>query len=313
MNTKKFFTAATAAGMLLSGAAFATEDEVMLISDPAVTEPAISTTINGGCIPSVETVIVNDVTMIPLRFVGESLGYTVNWNDENQSIDLIQGATFITMQIGTDGYAFSRQAHRPLGAAPTLVNDTTTYVPINFVSEILDGVYHELETNLYEVITPSFVTVNEVLEDGSLLVQDEARGEVLVHIAETTEITAGGQAADAEKITAGAALNIGYDAAMTMSIPPQTTARFIRISDAVVEEETEEGVAFSGTITEITDEMIVLGDPAEDADSIALILSEDTKVEGELEVGMKVEGLRSERATFSIPPQSVALTISIVK
>jgi len=309
-NRKRFFAALTAAGMLLTGAAFAAEEDIMLISEAETETVAI---VNGGAIPSVEAVIVDDVTMIPLRFVGESLGYTVNWNGENQSIDLIQGATFITMQIGTDGYAFSRQAHRPLGAAPTLVNDTTTYVPINFVTELLDGVYNKIENNIYEIITPSYVTVTEILEDGSLLVQDEARGEVLVHIAESTVITAGGKEATADSIEVGSALAIGYDAAMTMSIPPQTTARFIRVSGVAVEEEATEGVAFSGTITEIVDDMIVLGDPAEDTEAIALIISEETQVEGELKVGATVEGLRSERATFSIPPQSAALTISVVK
>ena len=311
MNTKRFFAALTAAGMLLTGAAFANEEEIMLISEPAASEPAAH--INGGCIPSVEAITIDDITMIPLRFVGENLGYTVNWNGENQSIDLIQGASFITMQIGTDGYAFSRQAHRPLGAAPTLVDDCTTYVPINFVTEMLGGVYNEVEANVYEIVTPSFVTVKEIQEDGSLLVEDEVRGEVLVLIADTTVIRAGEETATADAIKVGDALNVGYGATMTMSIPPQTTAKFIRLTDVVVEEIEVEGVAFSGIITEITDEMIVLGNPAEDADAIALILSEETEIEGELKVGDKVEGLRSERATFSIPPQSVALTIQVVK
>ncbi len=315
MNTKRFLAGLTAAGMLMSGAVFAAEaqDDVMLISAPAVTEEA--TIVNGGAVSPVEAVIVNDIAMIPLRHVAESLGFTVTWHEDNWSIDLTQGAVFITMQIDADSYAFSRRAPQTLGAAPTLVNGATTYVPISFVTEILGGVYTNIENNLYEIVTPSHVTVAEILEDGALLVQDEVRGEVVVYITEETAIVAGDKEATVDAIEVGSELNIGYAPAMTMSIPPQTSARFIEIAAAVteVEEETQEGVAFSGTITEIIEEMVVLGTPGEDENAIALIITEDTQLEGELEVGMEIEGLRSERATFSIPPQSVALSINIVK
>ncbi len=307
-NTKRIFAALTVTGMLLSGAAFATEENIMLIQEPAVTEPA--PVVNGATLPVVEAVEIGGITMIPLRQVGEGLGYTVNWNGENQSIDLIKGAQFITMQIGSDSYAFSRQAPRTLGSAPVLYNDTTTYVPIEFVTEIIGGIYNQNEDKTYEIINPAIVTVTEVMEDGSLLVQDDYLGEVLVHIADTTVF-----ANDAE-ITKDAVLAVGYDVAMTMSIPPQTTARFIRVENQVEVQETEE-VAFSGTITEIDGELVTVGNPTEEG-AVRLVITEETEITGvasatDLKVGMEVKGTHSMAATFSIPPQSVAFRVEVVK
>ena len=307
-NTKRIFAALTVTGMLLSGAAFATEEDIMLIQEPAVTEPA--PVVNGATLPVVEAVEIDGITMIPLRQVGEGLGYTVNWNGENQSIDLIKGAQFITMQIGSDAYAFSRQAPRALGSAPVLYNDTTTYVPIEFVTEIIGGIYNQNEDKTYEIINPAIVTVTEVMEDGSILVQDDYLGEVLVHIADTTVF-----ANDAE-ITKDAVLAVGYDVAMTMSIPPQTTARFIRVENQVEVHETEE-VAFSGTITEIDGEFVTVGNPTEEG-AVRLVITEETVFTGaasisDLKVGMEVKGAHSMAATFSIPPQSVALRVEVIK
>lgn len=307
-NTKKLFAALTVTGMIFSGAVFAAEDDVMLIQAPAVTEP--TATINGATLSGVEAVEINGIPMIPLRSVCESLGFTVNWNGEKQSIDLIKGAQFITMRLGEDAYTFSKQAPRALGSAPVLYNDTTTYVPINFITEILDGVYNLNEDNTYEIINPSIVTVSEVLEDGSLLVQDDWLGEVLVHIADTTVF------ANDAQITQGATLAIGYDVAMTSSIPPQTTARFIRVENTVEVEPAEE-VSFTGTITEIDGELVTVGTPRE-AGSVCLVITQDTILNGvssaaELTVGMEVKGTHSTIATFSIPPQSVAFQVEVVK
>ena len=307
-TTKKLFAVLTVTGMLFNGAVLAADEQIMPVDAPAVTESA--PVINGATLPSVEAVEVDGITMIPLRLVGEGLGYTVTWNDENQSIDLTKGAQFITMQIGNDAYAFSRQAHRSLGSAPILYNDTTTYVPINFVTEILGGIYNQNEDNSYEIINPSIVTVTEVMENGSLLVQDDYLGEVVVHIADTTVF-----ANDAE-ITEGSVLAVGYGAAMTMSLPPQTTAEFIRVEN-LAEVQSPEEVAFSGVITEIDGNLVTVGVPREEG-AVRLVVSESTSLIGfnsvaDLKVGMEIKGAHSMATTFSIPPQSVALRVEIVK
>ncbi len=68
------------------------------------------------------------------------------------------------------------------------------------------------------------VKVISVNEEGSITVEDEVHGEVIVWIADETVITKNGETVSADEITADMALTIEYSDAMTMSIPPQTTA-----------------------------------------------------------------------------------------
>ena len=248
MKAKKRILAAVAAvGVLASVGAYASESvaldphapdeiqgDIMLISEAGeVVEEAVM--VNGATLPYVEAKTFEDATMIPLREVAEGLGYTVNWNDENWSIELFKGASYITMEIGEDAYAFGRMAHRPLGKAPTLIDDKT-YVPLAFVEEILGGYAEEVEEGFYKIATLSMVTVKGFTEEGSIIVEDEARGEVVVHIAEETKIFAGDKETTKEEIKEGMLLGVEYGMAMTMSLPPQTTAERIVLQNVVVEE-----------------------------------------------------------------------------
>ena len=247
MNVKKRILAVIAAvGMLASVAAYAQEGialdpnapdeiqgDIMLINEPVVEEEAVL--VNGATLPYVEVEVLDEVTMMPLREVAEGFGYTVNWNDEDWSIELIKGASYITMAIGEDAYAFGRMAHRPLGKAPTLISDKT-YVPVSFVEEILGGYAEEVEEGFYKFATLSMVTVKGFTEEGSILVEDEARGEVIVHVADYTKIIAGDKEIAKEEIKEGMLLGVEYGMAMTMSIPPQTTAERIVLQNVVVEE-----------------------------------------------------------------------------
>lgn len=228
MNIKKRILALVAAvGMLASFAAVADEaNDVMLISAEPIAEEQV--VLNGATLYGVGVQTLDEITMIPLREVAEGFGYTVNWNDEDWSIELIKGASYITMEIGQDAYAFSRMAHRPLGKAPTLIDDKT-YVPVAFVSEMFGGYAVAEEEGTYKFVSPSIVTVKEFTEGGSILVEDEARGEVIVHVADYTKIFAGEKEVSKEEIKEGMLLGVEYGMAMTMSIPPQTTAERIII------------------------------------------------------------------------------------
>lgn len=233
MNVKKRILAAVAAvGMLASVAAYA-EDVMLIAENPAEAEETVM--VNGATLPYVEAETFEDTTMIPLREVAEGFGYTVNWNEEDWSIELFKGASYITMAIGEDAYAFSRMAHRPLGKAPTLINDKT-YVPLAFVEEVLGGYADEVEEGFYKLATLSMVTVKGFTEEGSILVEDEARGEVIVHVADYTKIIAGDKEVSKEEIKEGMFVGVEYGMAMTMSIPPQTTAERIVLQNVVVEE-----------------------------------------------------------------------------
>ena len=315
-NSKRIVASIAALGLISTGGVFAmptVEEEVPVnISAEEIVEAPV---VNGAVVDGVEAVMVGESLMIPLRAVAEGLGYQVNWNEENWSIDVIKGAQFITMAIDKDEYAFSRRAPQSLGAAPTLVDDCTTYVPISFISEILNGYYSENEDGTYKIVNPAIVSVSAVNEDGSILVTDSFLGEVLVKFDENTKFVDG----EKEDIAVETVLGIEYGAAMTASIPPQTTAQVVRFENPVVVEEVEiETVAFEGEITAIEEELVtVLNGETE----IVLVVSDETVITrgmdrriykiDDLEVGMKISGSHSEAMTYSIPPQSAAISINI--
>lgn len=331
MNNKKRILAIAAVICVLSGSMAYAEydpDKVIDPTNPIMTLSAdgeaedTPRVMNGATLPSVSVKEVNGVKMIPLRSVAEGLGYTVTWKGESRSIDVLKGAQYITMSIDKDEYAFSRRAPQPLGAAPTLVGDST-FVPLSFVDEIIGGYYEENEDGTYKIVNPSIVTVTEVTEGGSLVVEDGYLGTVVVHIGEDTVITAGGKEAKAEDIKAEMVLGIEYSPAMTASLPPQTTAVKIMIENQEMEPEDEqkEEFTFDGEITEISENLVTIGKAFEDEDAMRLVVSDDTvitkgndkrvyKLE-DLKVGMEISGTHSEAMTMSIPPQTAAFTINI--
>ena len=77
----------------------------------------------------------NGVQMIPLRLVGESLGYEVTWNQETKTAELVRGAQWTSVTIGKDNYNFAKMLVK-LGVAPELI-DSKTYVPSSFIEEVL--------------------------------------------------------------------------------------------------------------------------------------------------------------------------------
>ncbi len=332
---KKIVVPMTVVSLLATGAVFATEvavDEApVLISAPAETDAL--PVINGATVDGVAVVTEGELVLIPLRAVAEGLGYTVTWIEEGQAITLEKGAQFIQMAIGEDAYTFSRRAPQSLGTAPVLVNDSVTHVPASFITDIIGGYYSVNEDGTYKIVNPSIVTVTEVTEDG-ILVSDSYLGDVLVKIDENTEIVNNeGNVEDASLIAKDMTLGVEYSPAMTASIPAQTTAIKIIIQNLPVdmpeleagsdgEIEAEEAVAFSGVITEIDGESVLVGEAQEEG-AVRLIVSEETEIKHEmnrriyrledLEVGMTISGTHSAASTFSIPPQSAALTIVIAK
>ncbi len=239
MNTKKWIALTLAVSTLAAAPAVLAEEnvpaspedmiievpsndpDIMLIDElgggmPIAEEPGV---INGG---SVEGVIAKD-GLFPVRQIAEGLGYTVTWDGEARRVEVIRGAHYITMDIDVDAYTFARRMPEALGSAPVIIEDRT-YVPRRFVEEYLGAHIFDLGEDVYQVVQPSVVTIIGFEEDGALLVEDEARGEVIVRISEETEITVGCEAADASALEEGMTISVIYGGAMTMSIPPQTTA-----------------------------------------------------------------------------------------
>ena len=262
--------------------------------------------------------------MIPLRAVCEELGFTVNWIDESRTIEIIKGAVYITCSPDFDGYAFSRMAHQPLGKAPMLI-DGTTYVPSDFIGEILGGrVYPWMEP--YSILVPPDVSgeyFNPTVSvyatqvgENTLSVVDFERGEVLLKISEETEITdAQGNKIALSDIDTSMQLEVVYGDTMTMSIPAQINAMKITVKEELA------NVIKEGTVTEIIKDeegnivQLILGE-----NEVALNVAAETAVKdadlnaktlSDIAVGTQLRARTNGMVTRSIPPQMPTLEIMV--
>ena len=73
-------------------------------------------------------VIINDRTLVPIRFVTESLGGEVKWNAETKEVTLVIDGKEIKMTIGKNLEKY--------GVAPVIISDRT-FVPVRFVADEL--------------------------------------------------------------------------------------------------------------------------------------------------------------------------------
>ena len=284
-----------------------------------------SVTVNG--LPTVnQKIISGDTVMIPLREVAEHLGYTVVWNNENSSIEISRGDYAAKLRID-DTVCSIGDNKLTLDVKPVLVDDSTTYIPLSAIGNVIKGRAEVLENGSVEIIELREVKVTEVLENNAFMVNDPIIGEVMVHVSEETKMTKNGDEASFEDIAKHMTINILYSPAMTMSLPPQTTAVIIEIPAAASTDEDseikEDGIEFAGVIKEINENGMVIVDVDNSDMDIALIINDDTNIihyknkriymAEDLEEGMKISGKHSEMMTRSIPPQTAAIEIIIAE
>ena len=124
---------------MMTGAAYAATNETLQEAIVLLTctsfYNSVSVQVNGGAIP--RAVFLLFEPMLPLRAVTESLGFTLTWNQETLSVDLMKGNVFTTVKTGEDRYAINKML-TTLGTAPELV-DNKLYVPASFISKVLHG------------------------------------------------------------------------------------------------------------------------------------------------------------------------------
>lgn len=75
------------------------------------------------------------IKMLPLREIGEALGYKVEWDGGEKAIDLTKGPQWTRVTIGQDKYNFAKMLIT-LGK-PADLKDSKTYVPFNFLDQVL--------------------------------------------------------------------------------------------------------------------------------------------------------------------------------
>ncbi len=80
-------------------------------------------------------IIINNRTMLPIRFVAEALGATVGWEPSTQSVTITKDSTEINLQIGNN-VATKNGAEITLDTVPFIENGRT-YLPVRFISEEL--------------------------------------------------------------------------------------------------------------------------------------------------------------------------------
>ena len=310
MKNKRLLSIIAAAGILTATAAASAADTAKLRV--------------GGTEAGSEVIYIDGGAMLPRRDLAVALGYTVDWQADSGLVVLSGRPRYITFSPSKDEYTFAKAAPVALSKNAEIINDRT-YVPVEFLDEVLDVEYDKAENGdisiaLAEQSIIKTVSVKEISEN-SLTVEEPEAGEVILHISEETAITKDGEKATLADIAVGDKLLCEYGPAMTMSLPPQTTAVSVDILTAETDAEQAENVSFEGTIKEIDEDGLVIVTTDGDEIGIALVIGDDTVITHktnkriykaeDLEAGMKLKGTHSPAMTKSLPPQTNAVSIEI--
>ena len=125
---KKTLTPILSAAMLLTA--------TIPASAANLTESDIKVTVDGTAVdfPDQKPIIQNDRTLVPIRFIAESLGYEVEWDSIENAAVIDDGR--VKLWIGTDKAELDGKKVT-LDTSSALVNDRTM-VPLRAVAETLD-------------------------------------------------------------------------------------------------------------------------------------------------------------------------------
>lgn len=107
---------------------------VSLLAVPAAASDQITVTVNGTVIHFDQNPIIeNDRTLVPVRFIFEALGATVDWEGSSETVTAYKDNSWVALQIGS--YRMIQDGKTIwLDAAPRLLNNRTL-VPLRAVSE----------------------------------------------------------------------------------------------------------------------------------------------------------------------------------
>jgi hypothetical protein len=107
----------------------------------------------------------NDRTLIPVRFVAETMGAEVEWDQKAQAAIIEQDGISITVPISSDTISVTRDGNTSAVMMDTaaIIREERTYVPIRYVAEALGAwvSYSDLFTTVQiyrDVLTPEEIT-----------------------------------------------------------------------------------------------------------------------------------------------------------
>lgn len=126
----------------------------------------------------------NNRTLIPVRFVAETMGAAVSWNQETQTAVIEQNGIIVSVPIGSDTITVTEDGIITAVKMDTaaIIREERTYVPIRYVAEALGAwvSYSDLFTTVQiykDVLTPEEITRLHSYYDMSSGEYDEATGE----------------------------------------------------------------------------------------------------------------------------------------
>lgn len=111
---------------------------LVFITISAFAQTLVTVKVNGQAVsfPDAKPYIdENDRTMVPVRFVSQSLGASVDWDNSSQTVIINKAADTITLKIG-EKRAFKNGKEIKFDTKAVLKQDRT-FVPLRFVSETL--------------------------------------------------------------------------------------------------------------------------------------------------------------------------------
>ena len=79
--------------------------------------------------------IVNDRTMLPIRFIAEALGAEVEWEDITRKVSIVNGDIEIIITIDSNEAIVN--GRKIILDSPAFIENNRTYLPIRFISENL--------------------------------------------------------------------------------------------------------------------------------------------------------------------------------
>lgn len=296
---------------LISMFVFATpSNQPMLISENTIA--AGHDLIVNGVVLTPSFDIDGQTVMVPLRVVSEALGYEVKWFASDRHIELNKGNRTIMVKTTENYYALGKMAPTQL-ASKAIIKKATTYVPLSFVSEMLDAFAHHndagvtIESHMGNTVSTSGFIITKI--EGNRLFAKYLDGEAVMIVDDNTTYSRYNHQGilSLKDIKIGDTLKLTHPPMMLMIYPPQYAPSHIEVIN---------DVAFtSGVISEIGEDWILVTGLQED---IRFNLSDETLYEplfhrsitkDDLRLGNKVSAYHSLATTFSIPPQSSAIKI----
>ncbi|OJV64477.1 MAG: hypothetical protein BGO41_12745 [Clostridiales bacterium 38-18] len=308
---KKALAMLLAMGIASSSSAYAATEAVPVLISANPIQNQI--TVNGVSLEK-EYKMLDEQVYLPVKVVSEALGYQVKWYPADRHVELVKGAQFITIKTTENYFTFGKMAPMQL-SAQAYIADGTTYVPIDFIDEIMhanafvnDNSIEVLASIQDQISTGGFVITE--IKDGKIHVS-QGDGEAYVIPNNDTVITSHktGETLKLTDLKVGDTLKVTHPSIMILIYPAQYNAFEIEVLDEVAYNE--------GTIQSIDDHSILV---KTNNDLIQFNIDNNTKLSNltgasisteDLRVGNQIKVYHSLAMTKSLPPQTYAFEILV--